>query len=287
MWASEGQTKRMASYPDFLSAEQRQELKAGGVTGTHASWYFAEAGITDPEQMILLFANGVRGEDDDWYFYHFTEAGITARAQMLHLFANQVYGWDADSFTKAGIIDHAQMIDLKAKGLTGPDAEYFTAAGITDLDQMFHLKAHGVDGLDAAWFSQAGITDHAQMIDLKAKGLTGWAAAGFAHAGVTDPGQMLAFTRLEVAPEDLDRIPAARNRSGDEIVDRVLSAGVRLGRPPNGVLTGLSRSTKIATELTELSDEALDVTITLTEDEFDATGDISAARIRETLNIIH
>ena len=180
--------------------------------------------------------------------------------QCQHLTANGVRGWDPERFAQSGVTDPAQMLHLTANGVCGWDAKGFTQAGITDPAQMLHLAANGVRGWDAWTFTQAGITDHAQMISL---------------------------ARLDPGDAVLSRIPAARFHAGYVLVDRVLSAGVRLGRFPNGTLTGLSRRSKIAAELTELSDEALDVTITLTEDEFDATGDISVARIRETLNIIH
>ena len=218
----------MASYPEYLTAEQRQHLAANGVTADHAFW-FAPAGITDPDVMICLKAHGVGG--------------------------------------------------LAAYG--------FARVGITDPDQMIHLEANGVNCLAAECFTEAGITDLDQMIYLAANGVTGWAAEWLAKAGVIDPDQMISLAKLTPRLAVLNQIPAARDRAGDEIVDRVLSTGERIGRFPTGTLTGLTRSTKIAAELTELSDDALDVTITLAEDHFDTTGKVTVDLIRETLNIIH
>ena len=158
-----------------------------------------------------------------------------------------------------------QCQHLAANGVNSWAAEYFAEAGITEPEQMIHLTAHGVDSWDARWFAVAGITDHAQMI---------WLAKLTPYPAVPYPAV-------------LTQIPAARKRTGDEIVDRVLSAAARIGRFPHGTLTGLTRSTKIAAELKELSDEALDVTITLAEDHFDTTGKVTVGLIRETLNIIH
>ena len=212
--------------------------------------------------------------------------------QCQHLDANGVPGVDARTFSQAGITDPAQMIYLTAKGVPSVNASWFSQAGVTDPKQILHLTAHGVGGWDARSFAQAGVTGLEQMINLAANGVTGEDARWFAVAGITDHAQMIWLAKLTPYPAVpypavLTQIPAARKRAGDEIVDRVLSAGARIGRFPHGTLTGLTRSIKIAAELKELSDEALDVTFTLVEDEFDATGGISVARIRETLNIIH
>ena len=207
--------------------------------------------------------------------------------QRRHLATNGVNGLDAEYFTEAGVTDTSQMIYLKANGVDGVYAERFTDAGITGLTQMIHLTANGVDGLDALWFSQARVTDLDQMIYLANNGVGGWFAKSFSQAGVTDPDQMISLVKLIPHLAVLDQIPAARKRAGDETVDRVLSAGERIGRFPNGTLTGLTRSTKIAAELKALADEALDVTITLVEDQFDTTGKVTVGLIRETLNIIH
>ena len=155
---------------------------------------------------------------------------------------------------------------------------------LTD-EQRQHLDANRVTGEHAERFVEAGVTDPAQMLHLAANGMDGVDAFRFTEVGITDPNQMISLVKLE--PGNLHRITAARKRAGNEIVDRVLSVGLRIGRFPTGTLTGLSRSTKIASELTELSDDALDVTITLAEDHFDTTDKISASLIRETLNIIH
>ena len=242
-------------YPECLSFEQVQHLAANGVTRWDADW-FTKAGITDLDQMIDLAANGVNSLDAK----RFTRAGITDLDQMLHLAVNGVTSLDALRFTRAGVTDPAQMLHLAANGVTGLDAWYFTEAGLTDLDQMIYLAANGVTGEDADWFVRVGITD---------------------------PDQMISLAKLEPEPAVLHQIPDARQRTGNEIVDRVLSAGMRIGRFPNGTLTGLTRSTHIASELGQLTDDALDVTITLTEDEFDTTGKVTVALIRETLNIIH
>ena len=176
-------------------------------------------------------------------------------------------------------------------GLPDLHADWFVDAGVTDLDQMIYLAANGVDGHSALSFTRAGITDPSQMLHLTANGVIGYNASRFSRAGVTDPDQMISLAKLKPCPvdsnRDLNRIRAARARAGNEIVDRVLSAGVRIGRFPNGTLIGLSRSAKIAAELTELSDEALDVSVTLVEDQFDTTGKVTIGLIRETLNIIH
>ena len=180
-----------------------------------------------------------------------------------------------------------QCQHLDANGVTGLDAFRFGQAGVTDPAQMLHLTVNGVRGWDAKGFTQAGITDPGQMLHLAANGVDGWDAFRLSEVGITDPGQMISLVKLEPDPAVLDRIPAARRRAGNQIVDRVISAGVRLGRFPNGTLTGLSRRSKIASELNNLTGDALDVSITLVEDQFDSTGKVTIDLIRETLNIIH
>ena len=97
---------------------------------------------------------------------------------------------------------------------------------------------------------------------------------------------MLRLAKMGCTPSGSANIAPARKRSGDAVVDRVLTVGDDLNRFPAGTLAALRRPSHLAEDLLAASDDDLRVAVVLAEDRYASTGEVSVPFIRQSIGIL-